>query len=341
MKKEDSDVPDAPQERPVVNNHRNFSLINVILNGNHNASHNGPFLNHATQVENTDGDVFVQPPREQAQASDIHPKRRKVLVRTLQFVITIFLAAGVPGVMFEFLLPETEHEFTVITGKIKFKLPDGTTVSLARGTTLRYIPDGFDDCREVFLEGEGFFDVKPNDDIPFVIHCGNGTILKLTGGPVDINRDREAAGTMNVLVAGPGEVALYDPAGVSLGRFHEGYEVTYYPYTHGVKLRKPKKETVNDDLLSLDGVTLAEVAQRLETEFDVKITVDPAIQNCRIQATFEKKGLTIIRVLDVIGYALRGMEYYPVVGSDEKIRRVKITGRNCDGVISIPKEAVR
>lgn len=60
-----------------------------------------------------------------------------------------------------------------------FTLPDGTLVSLNTNTKLKY-PEKFGrKTREVSIEGEAFFEVKPNKNKPFIIHAGSAEIKVL------------------------------------------------------------------------------------------------------------------------------------------------------------------
>jgi len=60
-----------------------------------------------------------------------------------------------------------------------FELPDGTLVSLNTNTKLKY-PEKFGrKTREVSIEGEAFFEVKPNKNKPFIIHAGSAEIKVL------------------------------------------------------------------------------------------------------------------------------------------------------------------
>ncbi len=57
--------------------------------------------------------------------------------------------------------------------KITFKLSDGTKVNLNADSKLVY-PAAFQEGkREVYLEGEAFFDVEENPEKPFVVHTGH------------------------------------------------------------------------------------------------------------------------------------------------------------------------
>lgn len=67
-----------------------------------------------------------------------------------------------------------------------FVLPDGTRVSLNSNTHLKYPKKFAGDFREVTIEGEAFFEVKPNKHKPFIIHAG-GAQIKVLGTSFNVN----------------------------------------------------------------------------------------------------------------------------------------------------------
>lgn len=59
------------------------------------------------------------------------------------------------------------------------QLPDGSKIWLNADSKLRY-PEVFKGrAREIYLNGEAFFDVARNPDHPFIIHLANGTVQVL------------------------------------------------------------------------------------------------------------------------------------------------------------------
>lgn len=58
-------------------------------------------------------------------------------------------------------------------------LPDGTLVSLNNNTIIKYPKKFGSKTREVSIEGEAFFEVKPNKRKPFIIHAGKAQIKVL------------------------------------------------------------------------------------------------------------------------------------------------------------------
>lgn len=61
----------------------------------------------------------------------------------------------------------------------KRMLPDSTIVWLNAGSRIRYAEDFIQEKREVYLEGEGFFDVKHDPEHPFIVHAGNIAVRAL------------------------------------------------------------------------------------------------------------------------------------------------------------------
>lgn len=67
-----------------------------------------------------------------------------------------------------------------------YTLPDGTNVSLNTNTKISYPKRFGSKTREVTIEGEAFFEVKPNKNKPFIIHAGNAQI-KVLGTSFNVN----------------------------------------------------------------------------------------------------------------------------------------------------------
>ena len=60
-------------------------------------------------------------------------------------------------------------------------LPDGTKVWLNSGSVFKYPGEFLKKNRDVFLEGEAFFDVKHHDNIPFVVHLKDKLSIRVLG----------------------------------------------------------------------------------------------------------------------------------------------------------------
>ena len=161
------------------------------------------------------------------------------------------------------------------------QLPDGTSVTLNADSKLIF-PEAFGSrTREVYIQGEAFFDVKHDDDIPFIVHTGRAD-LKVLGTAFDVNTygseqtstlvrgKLQVIGDNNSVVLLPGEQSILE---------------------HGGTLHKQKVDTrlytawVSGDIF-FDNASLEEITTVLSRTFgcefsfqesgvkDIRLTID-------------------------------------------------------------------
>ena len=95
-------------------------------------------------------------------------------------LVTALLSVAGYEVIFNNAATKQLLEISAANQSLKtFELPDGTLVSLNSNTHLKYPKIFGKNTREVIIEGEGFFEVKPNKNKPFIIHAGNAQIKVL------------------------------------------------------------------------------------------------------------------------------------------------------------------
>lgn len=73
-------------------------------------------------------------------------------------------------------------------------LPDNSSVLLSSGSQLRYAKQGKQTVREVYLQGEGFFEVTKNPAKPFVVYTANLT-TKVLGTSFQVRAFEKEKGT--------------------------------------------------------------------------------------------------------------------------------------------------
>ena len=169
-------------------------------------------------------------------------------------------------------------------------LPDGSTVILSPGSKLNY-PSSFDRLakREVFLEGQAFFDIKHNASRPFIVHTGKletivlGTAFNIKALPGE---------TEITVTVKRGKVKVIDQNKI-LGVITPNQQITYNQQKVSSILKIVDSgdsylEWKEQDLL-FDNLTIAEAAELLEEQYKVKITIsDQSISSQRFTATFPK-----------------------------------------------------
>lgn len=122
--------------------------------------------------------------------------------------------------------PITYSYITAAPGQhIKVLLPDSSTLWLNEQTTVRYTKSSFGEkAREIWLEeGEAYFEVKPNKQLPFIVNSGP-LKTRVLGTAFNI---KKAASYDEVQVSVThGRVAV-STAGRSLAHLTRGNQLTY------------------------------------------------------------------------------------------------------------------
>jgi len=112
------------------------------------------------------------------------------------------------------------------TGTEEVKLPDGSVVTLNRGSSIRFFSNADQDTRKVMLSGEAFFEVTRDTLRPFVIDAGGATIEVLgTSFNVSAYEDEETVEVVvntglvamsskktsdNLIIMNPGNGGVFD-----------------------------------------------------------------------------------------------------------------------------------
>ncbi len=205
----------------------------------------------------------------------------------------------------------------------EYVLPDGSTVALNANSKLRFPKEFRSDIREVTIEGEAFFDVKPNPEKPFVINAGNAQVKVLgTSFSVSAYPGNE---TVEVIVA-TGKVSVVNRI---IEKQTEIGELLLVPGEKGTlfALSQKLEKSVNTDPnylswkthdLIFDEVPLGEVIRCLEKTYRIRIDLaEPGLNDLLYEGHFDQKPADF--VLDVIRLTFNleltgGNEHYTLSG---------------------------
>lgn len=178
-------------------------------------------------------------------------------------------------------------------------LPDGSLVSLNSNTHLIYPPKFGDHTREVTIEGEAFFEVKPNPQKPFIIHAGTAQV-KVLGTSFNV-RAYPGAREMEVIVR-TGKVQVLNSKNQSEQNdeliLTPGQKATLVHRSH--TLVKSTNENPNyiawkTHELVFRATSLDEVIDNLENVYKVKIQLqDPQSGKQLLTAHFNNYSLDFI-----------------------------------------------
>lgn len=214
--------------------------------------------------------------------------------------------------------------FIAACGEKKFfQLPDGTVVTLNGGSKLQPADDFGISNRNIFLEGEAFFDVKHNKKLPFIVHTA-AMDVKALGTAFNVKAYPGDRITETSLLRGLVEVTLNESNNRKM-LLHPNEKVQWEKSNNGLNssntaalgVRIPKAadsllkklyttEAGNireiawkESKLIFENDSFEDIAPLLERWYGVKISIqDEAIRKYRFTGFFEKEELnTVLNLL--------------------------------------------
>lgn len=184
--------------------------------------------------------------------------------------------------------------------KLTIKFPDGSTVFMNSGSKLRY-PERFaSNSRELFLEGEAYFDVAHDPHKPFIVHSGN-VITQVLGTAFNISAYHQDKISVTVT---RGKVS------VSTGQKNLGILLPSEKLVYNQQAKKVVRDRVDagkviswkEGDLILDDVTMKEAAEIISRWYDVDFSFDdPLLNDNRFTVSF-LKGESITEIMKVLSY---------------------------------------
>ncbi len=114
-------------------------------------------------------------------------KYKKIYAHLFRVAALLFIVFTVGYIVYDltnaYKEPKIEYAQTIVPNgqKINLLLPDSTSVWLNSGTLLKYPKYFNNSIREVYLEGEAYFDVRENISKPFIINTLHELQIKVLG----------------------------------------------------------------------------------------------------------------------------------------------------------------
>lgn len=162
------------------------------------------------------------------------------------------------------------------------QMSDGSLAVLKPGSGLKYLRS-FHDKREVFLDGEAFFEVHKNPQMPFLVHS-HDMVVRVLGTSFTVKSTKNNQGFK--VVVNTGRVLVYNQKEVTKEGKHQ-HEVILTPnqqVTVDDKQLSFKKETLTVPLslskeiaqkeFTFDNAPLSAVIDRINKDYDVNIEYD-------------------------------------------------------------------
>jgi transmembrane sensor len=188
---------------------------------------------------------------------------------------------------FQHAVPYSEH-VTEKGQRLALTLPDGSSVWLNADTKLR-APEAFDGgLREVFLEGEAYFNVAHDPRRPFIIHTGQVTTTVL--GTAFNVRNYPGQLPEVAVVSGKVSVQTGQGAGHTAVVLERGHRAIVAPLNILTDIFDDfeRYETWKDGKLVFEDRPISEVLATISRYYGIDVRVkDPNLGTCRISTTLE------------------------------------------------------
>ncbi len=186
-------------------------------------------------------------------------------------------------------------------------LPDGSTVILNKNSKLGY-PEKFSgNQREVYLTGEGYFDIKHDSKKPFLVHTKQIT-TRVLGTAFNIKAYHDQK-TVEVTVT-RGRVAVSDHEKL-IGILLPNQQIVYTENTgisHKEHLNSKNIILWKEDDLVLENITIEHAIALISQRYGIPISLaSDKIKNCRFTASFLNT-TKLDQVLTIITH-LNGLDY--------------------------------
>lgn len=226
----------------------------------------------------------------------LHVQRAAVILLLPLLVLSGFLLLGPGKQMPVFYL---EARMTPgMTGSTL--LPDGTKVWLNSSSYLKYPSSFSGPTREVSLDGEAYFQVAENREIPFIVHTGSSSV-KVLGTEFNMDAYSSNGFIATTLVSGSIQFNYQNEDHLSRTVILKPSERIYYDKktsrTEIGEAYVPKDIAWKNGQIILKETPLSEILWMLSKRFNVEFTIkDPAFYNYSFTGVFTNQ--QIERVLE-------------------------------------------
>ncbi len=189
---------------------------------------------------------------------------------------------------------------TGLSGIKILKLSDGSIVTLNSGTKLAIVDNQFNHRqREVWLEGEAFFEVAKNPEKPFIIHTGT---MQTTVRGTSFNVKAYPQLAENVVTVRTGKVGI-SLQGKQLALLTPDQQVIYHTLNGRFETGMADAENAagwRNGRLILNSASADELKLRLKQQYNIDLVIqNKALQGIMLNSSFAK-GTSLNEVMNTI-----------------------------------------
>ncbi len=230
---------------------------------------------------------------------------RRLLVAALAaaaVVIGLIAGPGVGGLLRR--TPQWREYATAAAQRMVIRLQDGTQVTIAPKSRVRYTADYGTAHRDLYLDGEAYFQVAPDSQRPLRVHTA-GSVTEDLGTAFVIRAYADQIATEVVVAEGrvalwrarPDTIAVEAPPALVLGARDLGQLGASGDATLRRGVDVDRQLAWTRGVLAFDGTPLREAVRTLGRWYDVEIRLDDAdsaLAGRRFTATFTNEPIDLV-----------------------------------------------
>lgn len=231
-------------------------------------------------------------------------KARKTINIRSKVLLPLSIAASLLIALFlgkDFIMPKETQISTSNNISLAYNLPDNSQIDLSYNSQITFNSRFNKRKREVWLNGEAFFDVQKDKDKPFIIHTTWGD-FRVLGTSFNISSYKKD--NLMSLYVKTGLVEFFPKNRKGSVKIAKGYQIHFNKNKLSI-IKKPHKtenyiawKTGN---LTFKNTKLADVIKTLENTFNTEISVEnEQLKELLFTANFNNQSLTkIIQVITI------------------------------------------
>lgn len=233
-------------------------------------------------------------------------KTRRFLLQFMRYAAAVLLGVGISLSTLYFVNQENLSvvgNYKLVTSKGEksyLQLPDGTKVWLNSCTTLEYAENYGHSNRDIYLDGEAYFEVAKNKELPFVVKT-NGIDVKALGTAFNISAYMEDSQLTTTLFNG--KVAVQPTLTKQEILLEPNQVAVYYKSRNKIEVVPYDKKQFaqwRGGFLSFEMMYLQDITKLLERNYNVVFRYEnQGIKKLKFSGSF-RNSEDLSEILDVI-----------------------------------------
>ena len=234
----------------------------------------------------------------------------KIYQKVAAFLLIPIIGLGIIYWVGQYNQPDGQYTETIAPRgqKSQIVLTDGTKVWLNSDTKIKYPGNFSKNQRDVYLDGEAFFEVSKNAHQPFIVHT-SGVNVKVLGTKFNVKAYADENQIETSLFEGKVNLLLNDPLSTQPveKEVKPGQSFAYSKTGHQLVANKFPQDEINgwkkNQLIFKDD-TFGNLVRKVERWYDVKVVYDEKQFNDRRLTVELYEDERLERLMDIISLAL-------------------------------------